>query len=234
MDKRTRREFVCNTAVAFGGLAFAPVSASQTKQPGKQKDAEVPPAEDLMREHGVLRRVLLIYEDMLRRMEGSQPVAPRPLAQAADIVRRFIEDYHEKQEEDFLFPRFQKAGKLTDLVAVLRQQHEVGRGLTRQILQGATDTGFRSAQTRQQVASAMKAFLRLYRPHAAREDTVLFPALHEVYSQREYRELGEQFEDRERKLFGENGFEKIVAQVADIEKTLGIFDLAQFSRPEQP
>jgi hemerythrin-like domain-containing protein len=234
MDKRTRREFVCNTAVAFGGLVLAPVSAGQTKQSGKQKEVEVPPAEDLMREHGVLRRVLLIYEDMLYRMEGGHSVDPRSLAQAADIVRRFIEDYHEKQEEDFLFPRFQKAGKLTDLVAVLRQQHEVGRGLTRQILQGATDTGFRSAQTRQQVASAMKAFLRLYRPHAAREDTVLFPALHEVYSQREYRELGEQFEDRERKLFGENGFEKIVAQVADIEKTLGIFDLAQFSRPEQP
>jgi hemerythrin-like domain-containing protein len=108
----------------------------------------------------------------------------------------------------------------------------VGRGLTRQILQGATEAGFGSAQTRQRVAIAMKAFLLLYRPHAAREDTVLFPALHDVYSQREYRELGEQFEDRERKLFGENGFEEIVGQVADIEKTLGIFDLARFSRPE--
>jgi hypothetical protein len=30
-------------------------------------------------------------------------------------------------------------------------------------------------------------------------------------------------------LFGEHGFEKIVAQVAEIEKSLGIYDLSQFT-----
>jgi hypothetical protein len=42
---------------------------------------------------------------------------------AAGIVRRFIEDYHEKLEEDSVFPRFGKAGKQTDLVKVLLAQH---------------------------------------------------------------------------------------------------------------
>jgi hypothetical protein len=66
-------------------------------------------------------------------------------------------------------------------------------------------------------------------PHEAREDTVLFPALHQIVTAREYEELGDAFEDREHKLFGEDGFEKMVEEVAGLEKQLGIYDLAQFT-----
>jgi len=41
--------------------------------------------------------------------------------------------------------------------------------------------------------------------------------------------LGEQFEDKEHELFGEDGFDKMVDRVAGIEKILGIYDLAQFT-----
>ena len=34
---------------------------------------------------------------------------------------------------------------------------------------------------------------------------------------------------KEHQLFGEDGFEKMVDRVAAIEKTLGIYDLAQFT-----
>jgi hemerythrin-like domain-containing protein len=69
----------------------------------------------------------------------------------------------------------------------------------------------------------------MYRPHEAREDTVLFPALHGLLSAEQLHELGEQFEEQEEKLFGEGGFDKTVEQVAAIEKQLGIYDLAQFT-----
>src|SRR5207302_4790012 len=42
-------------------------------------------------------------------------------------------DYHEKLEEDYLFPRFEKAHKLVDLTTVLRAQHQAGRRLTDRI-----------------------------------------------------------------------------------------------------
>jgi len=67
-----------------------------------------------------LNRVLLIYEEALRRLDARQEQPAKALAGAAGIIRRFIEDYHEKLEEENLFPRFEKAGKLVDLVAVLR------------------------------------------------------------------------------------------------------------------
>lgn len=57
------------------------------------------------------------------------------LQNAATIVRTFLEDYHEKQEENYLFPRFQKANQLTDLVEVLLHQHHAGRNITSQVLQ---------------------------------------------------------------------------------------------------
>jgi hypothetical protein len=68
----------------------------------------------------------------------------------------------------------------------------------------------------------------MYRPHEAREDTILFPALHEIVSAHEYAALGEDFEKKEHELFGDEGFEKMVDRVAGIEKSMGIYDLAQF------
>jgi len=76
---------------------------------------------------------------------------------------------------------------------------------------------------------AIRSFIRMYRPHEAREDTVLFPALHKIVSAKKLEELGEKFEKEEDRLFGEEGFEKTVDQVAAIEKQLGIYDLSKFT-----
>jgi hypothetical protein len=43
----------------------------------------------------------------------------------------------------------------------------------------------------------------LARPHEAREDTVLFPALHRLVTPKQLKDLGEQFEKEEDRLFGE-------------------------------
>jgi len=69
----------------------------------------------------------------------------------------------------------------------------------------------------------------MYRPHEAREDTMLFPAFRRLVSRNEYDSLGEEFEDNEHKLFGNDGFETMVNKVADIEKSLGIYELSQFT-----
>jgi hemerythrin-like domain-containing protein len=118
-----RRRFIGGAGVAIVAVA--------ARAAGKQEE-EVSPGEDLMREHGVLRRVMLVYDEAVRRLHAGQQVPLDAVAAGAGIVRRVIEDYHEKLEEDFLFPRFEKAGELTDVVAVLRTQHRAGRGVERQ------------------------------------------------------------------------------------------------------
>ena len=74
-----------------------------------EKEAEVGPPEDLMREHGVLKRVLLIYGEVLRRLDAKQDFPPESLAEAAWIIRSFVEDYHEKLEEKLSFPTLRKS-----------------------------------------------------------------------------------------------------------------------------
>src|SRR5439155_24373001 len=100
----------------------------------KDDEDEVTPVEDLMREHGVLRRVMYLYDEAIQRFDGKREVPLDALAGCAGLVRRVIEDYHQKLEEDFLFPRYEKARKLADLTAILRRQHLSGRALTDRIV----------------------------------------------------------------------------------------------------
>ncbi len=169
---------------------------------------------------------------MMKSAEESKPkpnLPPEVVSSAAALIKRFVEDYHEKLEENELFPRFEKAGKLVDLVKVLRLQHEAGRKVTATILSLTTPTALNDPDSRRRLAENLDQFVRMYRPHAAREDTVLFPAFPGLVSDKEYHDLGEKFEDKEQELFGKNGFENIVNQIADLEKQLGIYDLAQFT-----
>lgn len=230
MNTQTRRTFLRAGLIAAGAstLAGARLFGATPDQSDETQD-EVSPAEDLMREHGVLKRVLLIYGEAVRRIEAKQDVPPDAVMDSARIIRSFIEDYHEKLEENFLFPRFEKAGRLVDLVKVLRDQHTAGRRVTDITLRLATTQALKDSDDRRKLADSMRQFIRMYNPHEAREDTVLFPAFRKIVSHHEYDALGEDFEKKEHELFGADGFETMVDKVAAIENTLGIYDLAQFT-----
>jgi hypothetical protein len=114
-----RRTFLRVSAVISAGLIFGRgdrVDLAQAVQQGKRhasargekqaKGSKVTATEDLMREHGVLRRALLVYTaaaGMLRRDPST--LAPEALQKTARLFRTFGEDYHEKKlEETYLFP----------------------------------------------------------------------------------------------------------------------------------
>jgi hemerythrin-like domain-containing protein len=212
---------------ALAGSLLVP----STRLPAEKKasgDENVTPTEDLMREHGVLDRVLLIYEAGLRKFSSREDFDPSLLLDSAQIVREFIEDYHEKSEEEAVFPRFKRAGKLVELVDVLLAQHKAGRRVTNVIIRNLPASR-KDDDARRKATGAIKKFITMYRRHAAREDTVLFPMLHELVSVHEYDAMAEDFEKKEHQLFGDDGFGKMVIRVARIEKGIGIHDLAQFT-----
>jgi hemerythrin-like domain-containing protein len=184
----------------------------------------VTPPEDLMREHGVLNRVLLIYEAAIRKLSARQDFDLSVVADGAQVVRQFIEGYHERNEERQVFPRFRKAGQMIELVDTLYQQHQAGRRLTDTILDLVAQSGKRS-RDRQVLVDPLRAFIAMYRPHEAREDTELFPQLRRVVSSNEFDAMAEDFERDERRKFGEDGFETMVARVSSLEQAMGIDDL---------
>src|SRR5205085_3529255 len=122
-----------------------------------QPEEEVAAAEDLMREHGVLNRVLLIYEEGLRRLRAKEDVTPDVFHKSATLVRKFVEDYHEKLEENFIFPEFEQQKKLVDLVKFLREQHQAGRRVTEVILRNAVPGQFRKEEPRNELVAACRA-----------------------------------------------------------------------------
>src|SRR6266513_5107927 len=168
-----RRRFIKAGGIFIAASGVAAAINAFAKEEEK-KNQEVSPPEDLMREHGVLKRILLIYGEAIRRIDGKEDLPPEPLADSAKIIRDFVEDYHEKLEENFLFPRFKKAKKLIDLVNVLLQQHQAGRRLTDITIQLATNRALKNADDRRKLVDSMRQFIRMYNPHEAREDTVLF------------------------------------------------------------
>ena len=227
---RTSRRDLLKTGLGIAtGTAVAGLAGSFLLQCNKKETAGVSPVEDLMREHGLLKRVMLIYEEVLRRIDRKQDFPVKELSNSAFIIRNFIENYHEKLEEDYLFPRFNKAGKQVELTRVLEIQHRAGRRVTDLIIKSANEKALRDPTERVGLAYSIRQFNRMYAPHEAREDTVLFPAFRHIVDAKEYDRLGDEFEDREHKLFGSRGFEGMVDRVAAIEKKLGIYDLARFT-----
>lgn len=228
-----RRHLLGVSISTVGAIALSACGNPQPKarEAGAPAEDDVPvtPPEDLMREHGVLKRVLLIYREGIRRVEAGDELPVQALNAGAAIIRSFIEDYHEQLEEKHVFPKLEQAGKLADVTAVLRTQHARGRVLTDRVSAATSTAPALDQVKRDAVVQDMSAFIRMYEPHEAREDTVVFPALRQVVPANEFRDMADMFEDEEHRRFGQAGFEGVVDKVADIEKSLGIYDLNQFT-----
>ncbi|OPX87353.1 MAG: hypothetical protein A4E53_02535 [Pelotomaculum sp. PtaB.Bin104] len=198
----------------------------------KQQNMEIPPTEDLMREHGVLKRILLIYQDVIECLNGMKPCNPSSIKNVvyntATIAQSFIENYHQRLEENYVFPVFFQRGQYVELVRVLQEQHNAARHLTNLVLKFSS-TQISCGQKRFHLAYLLSLYIRMYEPHSAREDTVLFPSFRKLLTPGEFEQLGKLFEEIEEQKFGTNGFQRIVNQVAEIEQMLGIYDLSQFT-----
>ena len=191
------------------------------------KEPEVTATEDLMREHGVLRRVLLVYSESVPKLRAGEKVDPTALLEAAKLFQRFGEEYHEiLLEEKHIFPIVRKMkGEAAAYPDVLEAQHKRGREITAYVLSGASGAP---------LAHALETFVRMYEHHAAREDTIVFPSWKKAFSDKQLDAIADEFEEIEKKMFGRDGFEEAEETISKIEKTLGLADLSRFTAPAPP
>jgi hemerythrin-like domain-containing protein len=84
------------------------------------------------------------------------------------------------------------------------------------------------------LARVLEGLVLMYQNHAAREDTIVFPAWKKNFSAKQLDEIAEQFEHIEHKMFGEDGFEDAEKRIGGIEAAMGLSDLAQFTPPAPP
>ena len=223
----TRRTFLTTGAVL---LLTSPASfAAGPKEP------EVTATEDLMREHGIIRRCLLLYAAAVPRLRTKpDSIDVAALRRTGELFRTFGEDYHEKQlEEAHIFPVIRKMKSVARYADILTTQHQRGREVTGYLL--AVTSGAKiSAAHAGPLASALEGLVRMYEHHAAREDTIVFPAWKSNYTNKQLDELGEKFEDIEKKTFGKDGFEDAEKKISGFEDSFGIADISQFTPPAPP
>ncbi len=125
----TRRAVLLSAgAVAVAGGAFAGGFAagdatghgadSATTSAAADQALRVPtPGEDLMTEHGLLIRILLIYRHLMAAQATRLPVEASHAQATALVVHDYIEAFHEALEEAYVFPRLQRAAASTGPLA---------------------------------------------------------------------------------------------------------------------
>ncbi len=100
-----RRRWLIATTGAL--LVATPAVAQHRRQATpktKATDGGITATERLMRDSGVLLRILSIYEAGARRLGGGEDIEPIIFMQAAETMRDFVHAYHEKQEDEQVFP----------------------------------------------------------------------------------------------------------------------------------
>jgi hemerythrin-like domain-containing protein len=219
--ERNRRNILAGSGLLLAGGALAGCSGG---------DKDVGAIEDLMREHGILRRAILVFRECAGRLrQAPGTVDPAALRQTAQLFRAFGEDYHEKKlEEAYIFPAVRKT-PAAGYVDVLIAQHNRGRQIIDYVMNVTAHGPLAGAA--EPLAAALDHFELMYANHAAREDTVVFQAWRQSMSAGDLDEMGEKFEDIEKQQFGGDGFDQAVRQIDGIEKTLGLSDIAQFTAP---
>jgi hemerythrin-like domain-containing protein len=183
--------------------------------------------EDLGREHGLLNRLLIIYEEIINRIDNNVSFDNMILWNTAMTIKFFIEDYHEKNEEMYIFPILLKHGKETNMVNELIKQHKLSRQITSLIIKTSkleqTDTNLNM------IKSYLSLFVKLYRYHESREDTIIFQMFKELIDPNEYKQISEFFESSEKEKLGAHGFETVLNYVTGLEKQLNIYDLSKIT-----
>lgn len=248
-SNNSRRQFIRTSSLVGASVLLAGCSRventnsqsksgdeSSAKPDESQMGGEVTATEDLMREHGVLRRALLVYSAAAIKLRNDpSAIPPAALQKTAKLFRAFGEEYHEKKlEEAHIFPAVKKAGgEAATYADILVVQHNRGREITDYII-SVTQGAKLAASNAEPTAKALEAFVLMYRHHAAREDTIIFPAWKETMTGEQLDEMNEKFEDIEHEQFGKDGFEDAVKEISAVEGSLGIADIAQFTAPAPP
>ena len=224
-----------NTATRSGG-ATNDENKNEGTAPGEAEPLEVTATEDLMREHGILRRALLVYqESAVKLRQDVASVSPDALEKAANLFRVFGEEYHEKKlEELYIFATVKKVpGAPAGYVDVLLAQHARGREITDYLL-SVSQADRIASNSVEPLAKTLESFVRMYEHHAAIEDTVIFPAWKAAIGASELDAMGEKFEEIEHEQFGEDGFEVALKRMEEIEQSLGLSNLDMFTAPPPP
>ena len=106
------RRALLRAGIAAASVALFSHAWAENEQQGEHAE-EVTPPEDLMREQVSSTGCCSSMTRRSGRLSANEDFDPAVISDFAKLVQDFIENYHERSEEDFLFPRFRKGDSLS-------------------------------------------------------------------------------------------------------------------------
>jgi hemerythrin-like domain-containing protein len=167
----------------------------------------------LMNEHRIIERVLDALEAFARGAADRQTAERSTVRDFADFFSGFADCCHHGKEEDRLFPAMEAAGLPREHgpLAVMRHEHDEGRGHVRALRAIGEASGALTGAERQAMASHAMDFAALLRAHIQKEDGVLFPMAERVVPAAVLDRLSADFAAFERDVVGEGEHKRLHA-----------------------
>lgn len=162
---------------------------------------------DLMNEHSLLERIILALEYI---KEHNYNNSYNKIIKLIKIVKEFIEDFHEKMEEEFIFPVFNNT-KYESMTKKLTDEHIKSRLMTSEIIK-------KSQEKDNSVWENINQFIKLYRMHANLENLLLFRKFRKIYDYKKYIEISEILDKKEDEKFGKGALDKFYKEIIIIER----------------
>jgi len=180
------------------------------------------PTEVLKEEHRVIERMLRILDVACEKLEKGEEVSPGIFRRAIDFIRTFADRCHHGKEEETLFPLVEQRGIPFGPTAVMRMEHEQGRGFVKALAEalGRYEQGNKNAKAA--IMENARGYTQLLAQHIPKEDNVLYPLAERILGPSDQEELLEKFEEIERERIGEGKHHEYTHLVEEMEKQLNI------------
>jgi hemerythrin-like domain-containing protein len=211
------------------GGSFVLASLPQPPGGSGEESPLVSPMEILSRGHAIMERLMIAMESIVARLIDDPGTDVFPLNHAAVAIKEFGAAHHMADEERYLFPKLREAGVMERLIGTLEVQHDRARSITDRLITLTCTGHIDDIGQRNEIAELCMGFIVMYRAHAAREETVLFPAFYEVATENYVDNIGMRMRDEERTLMGDPGLRKLMDNLHRIEAKAGTAELARFT-----
>ncbi|MBF0559644.1 MAG: hemerythrin domain-containing protein [Nitrospirae bacterium] len=167
-----------------------------------------PPMQGLVDEHTVIKRVLAMIPVIIETLDVSRYDDRRLVLDTVDFIRSYADKYHHAKEEEILFKEFDPN---LEMVKVFNEDHMIGRGHVKAILEGL------EKNDNQSVKEHLIGYRELLTGHIKREDEVLYPWMDRNLSITQVGSLSAMFTDVDRQFMDVR--EKQEAFVNRLEET---------------
>jgi hemerythrin-like domain-containing protein len=176
-------------------------------------------ATDVLRqEHEAILKMLDATEEVSRRLDRGERVAPETLSGLLEFFQLFADRCHHGKEENLLFPLLEKSGIPRDggPIGVMLVEHERGRALIRLMRESAEGYARGAADAGARWASAARDYAGLLRQHIFKENNILFKIAERVLTDAEQQELVSGFEKVEEEEMGVGTHQRLHARMGQL------------------